>query len=279
MNIKITADSTCDLPQHLVEAYDIHLTPLYVVLGEQGYADRLEMTPAQMFEYMLDSKNTCYTSAVNVSEYQQAFSKYQHYEAIIHISLSGRISGSHGNALKAAEDFPNVYVVDSANVCGGSALMVERAVQMVAEGLGVQEIVDSLQKLAPKIEGGVILNTLEYLKRGGRCSSILEFGASLLQLKLVVEVKDGRIKPSKKYRGSFTNCAKKYMAERLCDLQNVVDKVVYVAATACPPELLAQARTLLEQTGYFKRIVEIEGGCVISCHSGPCAFGLFYELK
>jgi len=279
MNIKITADSTCDLPQHLVEAYDIRIIPLQVVLGEQSFADWQEIDPTRLFAYMTDSKNTCHTSAVNVAEYQQVFSEYQHYEAIIHISISARISCSHENAVKAAADFTNVYVVDSANVCGGSALMVERAAQMAAEGFSAQEITDQMCKLAPKIEGGVILNTLEYLKRGGRCSAILEFGATLLQLKLVVEVKDGKIKPSKKYRGSFANCAKKYLAERIQDLHQVVDKVVYLAGAACPPELLTQAREILEQSGYFKRIVELEAGCVISCHSGPCALGIFLELK
>ncbi|MCL2496256.1 MAG: DegV family protein, partial [Clostridiales bacterium] len=206
MDIKITADSTCDLPQHLVEAYDIHLIPLYVVLGEQSYADRLEINPAQLFAYMKDDKHTCHTSAGMFAEYRQAFQDNQHFEAIIHISLSSVISCSHENAVMAAAKFNNVYVVDSANLCGGSGLIVERAAQLAALGLSAEEIVAQLQEMKAKIDSSFIVNNLEYLKRGGRCSSLSEISANLLQIKPVIEVTEGQMQAGKKYRGSFVKC-------------------------------------------------------------------------
>ena len=209
MNIKISADSTCDLSPALIAQYGIDITPLYIVRGEETLRDGIDIVPEEIYEYVRKTGKLCHTAAVNVSDYITFFKKQlEDHDAIIHFTISSDMSGCYQNACIAAQDFPGrVFPVDSRNLSTGIGHLVLDAAIMAAEGkLTAQEIVDALNEKKAKLDVSFVLDTLEFLKAGGRCSAVAAFGANLLGLKPSIEVKDGGMGVGKKYRGNITKC-------------------------------------------------------------------------
>ena len=203
MKLIISSDSTCDLSKEYIKEHNIGILPLVVVKDGESYKDGIEITPEVIFEHVNAGGALCSTSAGNVNDYMELFEGYKKdYDAVIHISLGSGFSSSHQNARIAAEEFENVYVVDSMNLSTGHGLVVVEAVKMAEKGMQPKEIYDALNELTPRIEASFVLDRLDYMVKGGRCSAVAALGASLLQLKPCIEVVDGKMGVCKKYRGS-----------------------------------------------------------------------------
>ena len=189
MNIKITADSTCDLSKELMEENNIEILPLYVVKDGASYRDGLEITPQDIFDFVAQGNDPCKTAAVSEADYADCFSRLSsQYDAVIHINISAEFSSCYQNACLAARQFSNVYPVDSRNLSTGSGHVVMEAVRLVNMGLAAEDIVRRLQELAGRVEASFLIDSLEYLYKGGRCSSLAALGANLLHLKPCIEV-------------------------------------------------------------------------------------------
>ena len=216
MKIKITADSTCDLSRELTERYGVEIMPLYVNMDGKPLRDQLDVQPHDVFQYYERTGELCFTSARNIGEYLDAFTKLrEEYDAVIHISISSEFSSTHQNAVLAAQELENVYVFDSRNLSSGHGYLVIRACELVAEGLTADEILSELKDAVNKVDTSFIVDQLEYLHKGGRCSSVAALGANLLKLKPCIEVVDGKMQVGKKYRGNFDKCVDQYIRERL----------------------------------------------------------------
>ena len=204
MRYKITADSTCDLGRDLIERYDIGILPLYVQLGDKTYRDGIDIQPDDIYAHVAAGGGLATTAAVNLADYVRAFTELSdRYDFVIHVNISSDFSCSHQNAKLAAADLPNVYVVDSRNLSTGHGHIVLEAARMAAEGMGPEEIVRQLEALTARVDASFILEQLEYMKKGGRCSAVALLGANLLKLRPCIEVKDGKMGIAKKYRGTF----------------------------------------------------------------------------
>ena len=280
MRIKITSDSTCDLSKRQLERYNITMVPLYVVKDNQTLKDREEITPSEIFRHVDNGGALCTTAAVNIEDYTQIFSEFsKEFDAVIHINIGADFSCSHQNALIAAQEFDNVYIVDSKNLCGGQGCLVLRAAQMAEDGMDPQEICGNIEKLREKVEASFIIDRLDYMRKGGRCSLIAEFGANIMRLKICIEVKDGKLQVAKKYSGSFEHCIDSYSKERLIGRDDIDTQLLLFAQAEASPEAISAARKNIQEFGKFREIEEIEAGCTISCHCGPNTIGLFYMLK
>ena len=207
MKIKILSDSTCDLPQALLEQYDITLAPLTVVKGNDQFKDGVTITPADIFAHVAAGGDLCSTAAVSIGEYTDLFETYsKDYDGILHINIGSGFSACHQNACLAAEDFPNVRCIDSNNLTTGQGLIVLEACRLAREMEDLDAIADALKQYAEKVESSFLVEKLDYLVKGGRCSSAAALGANLLNLKPCIELKDGKMAVGKKYRGSFAKC-------------------------------------------------------------------------
>jgi len=278
--IKITADSTCDLSPSFLESNNITLVPLYVLLGERSYRDGVDIMPDEIFTYVEKNKALAKTAAVNVHDYAKIFAELSpQYEAVIHISLGSAFSSSHQNAKLAAQEFPNVYVIDSGNLSSGSGHLVYEAAQMAAQKLEPQEICQKLEELVPKIDASFVIDRLDYLHKGGRCSGLEAFGANLLRIKPCIEVIDGKMTVGKKYRGSFENCLKKYVKDRLTSQIDIDYSRIFITHTVRSPEIVAMVRELIQEYADFAEIIETDAGCTISSHCGPNTLGILYKRK
>lgn len=277
MAIKITADSTCDLSPELLERFDVTLMPLYVQKGDETFRDGVDITPADIFAHVAAGGALCKTAAPNISDFTALFGALSpRYDAVIHITISAEFSSSYQNACVAAEEFGNVYVVDSRNLSTGQGLVVCRAAELAASGLGAQEIVDALNDLTPRVDASFLVDRLDYLYKGGRCSAVAALGANLLHLRPCIEVRGGKMGVAKKYRGAFAKCIGDYARERLTKADDLDPARIFVTHTPCTDDTVAAAHEAVRACGSFEEILETTAGCTISCHCGPSTLGILY---
>lgn len=280
MNIKVIADSTCDLPQELLQKYDISITPLYIIKDGKDFRDGITITPKEIFDHVAAGGDLCTTSAVSVGEYQDIFARYApSYDAVIQVNIGSGFSACYQNACLAAADFDNVLVIDSQNLCMGQGCVVLEVCRLAQECTSLEEIREKIQDFIPRVEISFVLEHLAYMVKGGRCSSATALGANLLNLKPCLEVKDGKLSVVKKYRGSFPKCIAAYCKDRLTGREDVEHSTGWLLYTQVEDEIVAQARKDMEafvQPGPFGENV---AGCTISCHCGPGTLGLVVIRK
>lgn len=280
MYIKITADSSCDLSQKLIDEYDIGIVPLAIAVGNESRLDGLEVTPDDIYAHVDGGGDLPATSAVNPARYAEVFSKYAaRYEAVIHISIGSGFSSCYQNACAAAVDFPNVYVVDSCSLSTGQGQMVLEAAILARTSLTPQEIVGKLTALAPRIRISFVLGRLDYMKKGGRCSSVEVLGANLLKLKPAIAVKDGKMGVIKKYRGAMEKCLRDYIADQLKGREDLVGNRVFITHSGIDPSLVELARTEVAKYAAFQEVIETRAGCTVSSHCGPGTLGIIFIVK
>ena len=278
MAIKITSDSTCDLTPELLERYDITLTPLYVTQDGKTGRDGVDICPEDIFAHVSVGGNLPTTAAVNVADYQEVFGKYaQDYEAVIHFNIGQNFSACHQNAVIAAEDFDNVYVVDTRNLTMGQGLLVVEAAEAALRGEKAPDIVTMVEGLMDKVSTTFVVDRLDYLAKGGRCSSVVALGANLLKLKPCIVLSDGKMAVGKKYRGVFDKVLPDYVRDQLGSGDYRKDRCVIVHA-ACRPETVAAVRAVVDGYG-FDEVIVGEAGCTISAHCGPNTLGVLFLRK
>jgi DegV family protein with EDD domain len=280
MKIKIISDSTCDLSQELVEKYDISIIPLTVIKDGQNFRDSVDITTADIFAHVAGGGSLCSTAALNIEEYTDVFSRYAGlYDGVIHINISSGFSSCYQNARLAAEEFDNVRVIDSKNLSTGQGLVVIRACELAQTCETLDELVEKLEEIIPKVEASFLLDRLEYMVKGGRCSSVAALGANLLGLKPCIEVKDGKMSVVKKYRGSFSKCLSTYVKDRLSNRDDLNRDHLFVTRTPVTDECFHAVEEAVKEYADFENIYWTEAGCTVSCHCGPGTLGVLFIRK
>ena len=237
MRIKITADSTCDLSEELLAQWDIALMPMHILMGEDSYLDGVTIHPADVFAYVNAGGKMPKSAAANLVEYTDFFEPFaKECDAVIHISVSSKLSSCFQNAKLAAGEFENVYVVDSQNICTGQGYLVLKAAKWAADGL------------TPRF----VLDRLDFMAKSGRCSGVLAFGANLLGIKPALEVIDGELKVVKKYRGSLPICVGKYITDRLVERDDIEDSLVFISSCQPKPGCMDAVKAGLKKYASFK---------------------------
>ena len=280
MNIKILSDSTCDLPQEVLEKYDITMIPLSVIKDGQSYSDGVNITPADIFEHVANGGDLCSTAAINIGEYADYFAKYaSSFDGIIHINLSAEFSSCHQNARLAAAEFENVRVIDSRNLSTGQGLVVLKACELAKTCDDLDAIAAQLCDFTEKVEASFLLDRLEYMVKGGRCSAVAALGANLLGLKPCIEVRDGKMGVVKKYRGKYEKCLASYVKDRLADREDIIRDELFLTYTPVDDNCLAAVKEAIEEHGHFNTVYETTAGCTVSCHCGPGTLGVLFVRK
>lgn len=276
MKIKISADSTCDISSADLEKYNIDIFPLDVILGGKEYKDRVDITSADVIDGVENRGLSCSTSAVNVGEYLDKFAEFKkEYDAVIHISLGSGFSSCYRNAVLAANEFENVYVVDSKHLCSGQGGLVIYAAELAALGVSPEEIVRILNETVPKIRFSFLIDGLDYLRRGGRCSAVAAIGANLLSIKPCVETIDGKLEVGKKYRGSMEKCIKDFFQDQFAGKKAYNKRRAIVPYLGIDKRLVDLAVDIVKQQGIFEEVLCYEAGCTIASHCGPGTIAIY----
>lgn len=280
MNIRITADSTCDLSAELVEKYSITLMPLTVIKNGEAFKDGVNITPAEIFAHVAAGGDLCSTTATNVGEYDDWFSKLSsEYDGVLHISLGSGFSSSYQNATIAAEEYDNVRVVDSQNLSTGQGLIVLKACELAKECENLDELYNKVVEFVPRVESSFLLDQLAYMVKGGRCSSVVALGANLLNLKPCIEVKDGKLTVVKKYRGNYAKCLATYVKERISERGDLDRDTLFVTRTPVNDSCMEAVKNAVDSCGDFQNTYWTEAGCTVSCHCGPGTLGVLFLRK
>lgn len=278
--IKITCDSTCDLTNELYEKNNVSVVPLSIALGDEIRRDSIDINADEIFQFVKTSNQLPKTSAISIGEYEDIFGKYiSEGYTVIHINISSELSSSHQNACLAAEELGNVYVVDSRNLSSGSGHLVLLAAAMVESGMEAKDIVDALNEKKEKLDVSFVLQTLEYLHKGGRCSSIAAFGANALKLHPEIQVVDGKMQVGKKYRGDMEKSILAYIHGRLDGRDDLDTERIFVTHSGVPSEILDKVVATVKELHPFKEVLVTRAGCTISSHCGPACLGVLFFTK
>lgn len=280
MKIKITSDSTSDLGQELLRRYDVSVFPLAVAMGGRDYHDGVDITPDDIYRHVAAGGELPKTAAVNLAQYQDFWKDFSaDYDAVIHLNISAEFSSCYQNACLAAESFDNVYVVDSRNLSTGHGLLVVKAAELAEQGEAAAEIVRVLRETVDKIDASFILDQLEYLKKGGRCSSVVALGANLLKLKPCIEVREGKMSVGKKYRGTYEKCLLEYITDRLEGRTDLELDRIFITHSGLDEALLKAAVNRVRELQPFREICVTVAGSTISSHCGPNTIGVLFSTR
>ena len=280
MRYQITSDSTCDLSPEQLERYNIRLLPLYVSMDGKTLRDGVDVKPDDIYAHVSAGGSLPQTAAVNLADYVRAFTELsEKNDFVIHVCISLDFSCCYQNAKLAAADFDNVYVVDSRNLSTGHGLVVLEAERMAREGMEPDDIVAALHDLTGRVEASFILDRLDYMKKGGRCSAVTLLGANLLKLKPCIQVKNGKMDVAKKYRGKYDEVLKQYIREKVTDYSDIVLDRVFITHAGCDSKLVDEIVALVKELAPFKEVYMTRAGCTVSSHCGANTLGVLFIRK
>ena len=280
MNIQITADSTCDLTQELVQRHNITITPLAVSCGGATYRDGVDITPDALYEKIQATGELSSTAAVNVQEYIEVFTQaLKDHDAVIHFTISSDMSSCYQNACVAAAEVGNVWVIDSRSLSTGIAHLVLDACELARSGMEPAAICQELEVRREKLDVSFVVDTLEYLRKGGRCSAVAALGANLLKLHPCIYVKDGAMGVGKKYRGKLGDCLTAYVKERLANADTVDTRRIFITDSGVDESIRQSVEETIRAVLPFDEIIHTRAGCTVSCHCGPGTLGILVYRK
>ncbi|MBQ7339709.1 MAG: DegV family protein [Clostridia bacterium] len=275
MKIAISVESTNDLTTKMLVDNDIKVIAYNIVLGDREFKDG-EVSTEDMFKYVDENGVLPKTNAINEYTYTEYFEELKkNYDAVVHICLSSGITSSCGNAFKAAENLENVYAVDSMSLSTGIGLLALYARELANAGEDAESIAKKVQERAYKLQVSFVVERLDYLHKGGRCSSVALLGANLLKIRPRIIVKEGKMISDKKYRGHMGSVIAKYCAETLAEFNTPDLDKVFITYTTATPEMLEAARKAVTEAG-FKNIYETKAGGTIASHCGANTMGILY---
>ena len=281
--VKIISDSTCDLSNNLLEKYDITLLSLHILLGEDEYLDRQNITSQEIYSWSDAHKTTPRTSAPSLDAAIELLTPYvKEGRDVICFSISDDMSAS-GNVMRLAAEELNassqVKVINSQNLSTGIGLLVIEAAIMAQNGTAANEIVRQIENLRPLVRASFVVDTLIYLHRGGRCSGLAALAGSALKLHPRIIVENGKMKPEKKYRGNIGKVIMSYTKDMEQALLNAKSDRVFITHSDCDKEIVDEVKSYLESLRHFDEILETSAGGVISCHCGPGTLGVLFIAK
>lgn len=277
MKIKIISDSTCDLSPELIAQYNIGIVPLIVVKNGEEFVDGVTITPKDIFAHVAAGGSLCSTAARSVAVYQEMFAKYAaDYDGVLHVNISSDFSSSYQNASIAAKGFENVRVVDSRNLSTGQGLVVLKAWELAQSLNSMDELKAALDEFTGRVEASFVLDRLDYMVKGGRCSGAAALGANLLNLKPCIEVRDGKMLVVKKYRGKYDRCLYNYVKDRLSQRNDLDKGTLFITHTPVSDTCMDAVQDAVRECDSFDNIYETDAGCTVSCHCGPGTLGVLF---
>lgn len=279
-SVLIASDSTTDLSPELIERYRVKIVPLVVGLGEKQYHDGVDIDPDMIYDHYAKTGQLPKTAAPNLSDYRDFFAaNTEGGQEIVLFTISAEMSSSYNNARLAATEFEGVEVVDTRNLSTGGGLLVVAAAEMAEAGKNAAEIAAACREIAPRVDASFVVDDLEFLYKGGRCSALAALGANLLHIKPCISVRDGKMGVGKKYRGKFSAVLEKYIEDRVGDGTGIELDHVFVTHAGCDTAICEACVEKVRALAPFKEIHLTRAGCTVSSHCGAGTLGVLFIRK
>ena len=275
--ILLSAESTIDIPEDLLAYYHINTVSYTLVMGEVEKEDKVGMGD-ELFAYTEKTGKLAHTVAVNQAQLREHFKRLTaDGDEVIHFSLSSTMSSTYNNACVVAREFDGkVHVIDSRVLSSGIALQAIYAGKLIDAGYSAKEIVKMVEERIPYDQSSFALESVNYLYKGGRCSALAMLGANMLGLKPQICVRNGSMKPGKKFRGKMERWVRAYVEATLEEFNNPDHDVVFITYSSCEDQsIIDWVKGRLIEAG-FKTIHITRAGGTVSCHCGPHCLGILY---
>ncbi len=282
MKIKITSDSSCDLSDELLKKHNVSILPIHITLGDKEYKDARELSQDEFYKFLKENPVLPKTSACNTAEAEEFFKEQLKsdggYDALIHFTISSKISSTYQNCVVASQNCDNkVFVVDSLSLSTGVGLQILYCAELVSQGLDASDVFEKVLARRKDVQAGFVIDKLTYLHKGGRCSGVAKWAAGLLNIKPVIALVDGEMKVVDKIMGKYEKIIPKYVDFILKTNPNIDPKYCFITHTPVADGVVDNVRELIKDK--FQTIYETTAGCTISTHCGPNTLGILYYKK
>ena len=278
--VVITADSTCDLSDELKKRYSIRTIPLTITLDGVSFPDDGNFTTADMYRRYHSDGVLPITAAPSIQAYTEFFSGLlEKGFDIVHLPISSELSASCQSAQIAAQELSGVSVVDSRMLSTGVGLLAIEGAECAERGMSASAIASHLTELIEKVETSFVLDTLDFMRAGGRCSGVAAFGANLLKIKPALAMKDGKLGVYKKYRGNIRQVYEQYIKERLSGKKIRPGHVFITESGEIPPMAIEQLTEMIRLLTGAQEIHHTRAGCTIASHCGPKTLGVLFMVE
>ena len=276
----IVSDSTCDLGGELLQAHGIRIVPLDVMLGGVTYLDGVEIAPDDIYRHYAEKGELPHTAAPNMTAFADVFADcLADAEGVVCFTISAEMSSTYNNARIAALDLENVHVVDTRNLSTGGGLLVLAAAEMAERGMDAAAIAEACRAMTDAVDASFVVDDLEFLYKGGRCSALAALGANLLQLKPCITVNGGKMGVGKKYRGRFGAVLEKYAEERIGNGEGILTDHVFVTHAGCDSAIVESVVAKVSALLPNANVHITRAGCTVSAHCGQNTLGVLFIRK
>lgn len=277
MKIAITCDSVCDLSQELIKQNNISILPISIILGDETFADGVNINSQKIFDYVAKNKQLPKTSAINEFQYAEFFKEHlDGVDALIHFTISSDMSSCFNNAKKAASTLKNVYVIDSRNLSTGVGLQVLYACMLRDKGEKPENIVKKVEARKQFVQASFVVERLDYLYKGGRCSALQLLGANLLKIRPSIIVKNGKMDVHKKYRGKMKDVVKDYVKDTLNEFNTYDKSICFITYSSATEDMVEAAKSTLKEFANFENVYITTAGATVTSHCGENTLGILY---
>lgn len=280
-NIVITCDSACDISKKLRKTYGVLVTPMYIHQGDKVFRDGVDIRPDDIYKTVSKKHAMPQTAAIPPAEYFSFFAELTGKGCeVIHIALSSALSSTCANAMAAAEELPGVSVIDSKALSCAGGLLAVQAARLRDQGRSAGEIRAEIARLVPLTTTAFIVSDLNYLAKGGRCSTVTAVTGSVLGIKPAIDMREGKLSVGKKYRGSTEVCCEKFLRDQLALARETSDGgTVCLYHSGLEAKLFDKLEETVRGSGIFREILTDRAGGVISSHCGPNTLGFSYQKR
>ena len=274
--VKILCDSSCDLSKSLIEEYGLTIIPFSVMLGDEEYKDGVTLSPQMIFDYVDKTGVLPKTAAINEFEFEEVFKQNENPDGIVCIVISDKLSVTYKNAVEASKKFDNVYIVDSGSLSSGEGIQAIYASILARNGFSAKEIAEKVEARKKNVQIGFATYKLNYLHKGGRCSSVQLLGANLLKIRPSIKLKDGRMEMNKKYVGNMLKVCRKYVVDTLLESPNPNKELVIITHASATEDIVDAVRDELNKNFSADRVEETVAGATVTSHCGENTIGIIY---
>lgn len=277
MTFKISSDSTCDLSKQHVEQNQLNILPLAITLGDKIYRDNVDITINEVLEYVDNGGDLPKTSAVSVEEYIEWFTKLTtDGSEVIHFNISSKDSACYEHAATAAKSVKGVYVIDSMQLSSGQGLLIMKACDLRAQGLSAKEVFEKIEQIKLKAKTSFVVDRLDYLHKGGRCSLLALLGAKMLKLHPYISMKDGALFVKKKYTGSMIRSVTQYVQDLANEYHSYDKTRCFITHCNADQAIVDAVKAKVSELFEFDLVEETHAGTTVGSHCGKNTIGVLF---
>lgn len=283
-NILITTECVADLPQHYYDKLGVDIIFFDIKTSTGVFRDTFEIDSENVIEYMKGGEKEAISVIPSANDYKNFFSKkLREYSEVVHICISGGISGAYKNAylakVKMGREGEKVHVIDSKHLSCGQGLLVLEACKCLEKGMTGEEIASTIEQMIPRVITTFLADNADYLYYNGKVKKAVKLLCNILRIHPVLAMIEGKLTLKKIYFGNYNRVSKKYIKYLLGHAEKIDKNMGCIVYAGCSEDILERVRKLTAEHVVFDEVIEQPASATVSCNCGPKTFGIMFVEK